>query len=162
MCCVPSFFYRITKQHFGELAMWAQGTDNAERGWQRAQLYLGRSFVGSFEVYVIMFVCTYIFFLLTPRPCVQISNLVKGFLFYNSEFVKTSETYISDNTLRRINVVPTFLSPPLNNSTVQIYELPFNQTNDNSKFYKRSKLMRLSCYYFFTWQRTNQINRTFI
>ena len=66
---------------------------------------------------VIMFACTY-FFLLTPRPCVWISNLVKGFLFYNSEFVKTSETYISDNTLRRINVVPTFLSPPLNNSTV--------------------------------------------
>ena len=35
MCCVPSFFYRITEQHFGELAMWAQGTDNAERGWLR-------------------------------------------------------------------------------------------------------------------------------
>ena len=65
---------------------------------------------------VIMFVFTYFF--LTPRPCVWISNLVKGFLFYNSEFVKISETYISDNMSRRINVVPTFLSPPLNNSTV--------------------------------------------
>ena len=96
------------------------GTGNGQCGEgliERVQLYLGRSFVGSFEVYVIMFVCTYIFFL-TPRPCVWISNLVKGFLFYNSEFVKISETYISDNTLRRINVVPTFLSPPLNNSTV--------------------------------------------
>ena len=27
---------------------------------------------------------------------------------------------------------------------------------------KRSKLMRLPCYYFFNWQRTNQINRIFM
>ena len=40
---------------------------------ERVQVYLGRSFVGSFEVYVIMFVCTYFSFL-TPRPCVLISN----------------------------------------------------------------------------------------
>ena len=35
MCGVPSLFYRMTERHLGELSMWAQGTDYAERGWLR-------------------------------------------------------------------------------------------------------------------------------
>jgi len=73
MCGVPSLFYRMTERHLGELSMWAQGTDYAERGRLRwVQLYPGRSFVGSFEVYVIMFCLHLFFFPHTQALCVDL------------------------------------------------------------------------------------------